>query len=572
MNNNFQLHLPPELNKEFTLAEILLVKKTSVICSLKKMLPFSEDCYILKIIPANQYDRLLYEKLSSLSDGGILTAVQEYHTRHFIYFIFPKLQSLSYLVKSGQMDFHQIKTLYSDIGKTLLALHKADIFHMDISPDNIYLNPDGHYILGDFSSARIKKERKNCFKPHLTGSTKGFYPENIPKDISPANYDVYGFFMILFLLLHFGKTPSEIMENSTKTALTASDEITNDFEQITAFLSDTLYTCKTVYLSSDFFEKKFFEFGHALKEVKEQKIRNTFRTKISDFENSLFCSFTEPEEESLLLSIFPFFLQKQYKTHKNSRNTFENRPKIFSIPKSMFSKESISKPVLYGFCMFCGFLFLFACYHTLSNTNNPENNVKQVKANMQTESVSGSQILSLQETKAPPVFQRTSDNLPINTDAPTETSIPVEKIVSVLDLEGQNLKNTSFLSKVKHTEDIQIIFAAGNHFSNVSSFFSFQNLKELYLNQNYITSVQGIKELKHLEVLDLSENKVQELSALSSLKNLKILDLSGQKTLNGITALKKLKSLEYLLLTNTNATRREISVLKQNLPACTIFY
>lgn len=576
MNYKFQLKLPEELEKEFILTEVLLVKSTSVICSLKHKLPFSESCYILKVIPAKQYQKSLYERLSKLSIGGILTAVQEYHTKHFIYFIFPKLQSLSYLVKCGKMDFHHIKTLCSDIGKTLLSLHKAGIYHMDLAPENIYLNDEGHFILGDFSSARLEDpfQKNPFFTLQPTGSTKGFYPEEISAGKSPVNYDVYGFFMILFLLLHHGRTPEENQKHIEKNGAYNTGVQTDALETSSQFLSETLLLCKSVYLPSDFLEKNFQKLEEQMNEIKEQKTLRSFHTEIPDFENSLFCSFTETPEEQPFLSrlrstLLPFeYLQKTKSNH-------------LSIPQSFFSKEASGRPALYALLVLCGGIFLFSCYHTITGAGKQAENIQQVKANPQVLPASGISIPPASETKAPTVSPDAFPNIasepaPAPGDFPSPTAIPFpsKKPAYYLKLSKKNLKNTSFLSEVKEPKEIQIIFADHNKFSTISSFLLFQNLKELYLNQNSITSIssQEIRELKHLELLDLSENKLRNISALRHLKNLKLLDLSGQNTLQDITSLGSIRTLEYLILSNTNAAKKEISYLKKKLPGCTILY
>ncbi|MBR1743748.1 MAG: leucine-rich repeat domain-containing protein [Lachnospiraceae bacterium] len=597
MKNELHLMLPEEIERDFSLEEILLVKKTAILCSLKKKVPFSEAAWILKIIPKREYNKVVYEKLSLLSKGGILTAVQEYHTKHFIYFIFPKLQSLSYLVKAGKMDFHNIKGLMTDIGATLLSLHKESVFHMDIAPGNIYQNDDGHFVLGDFSSARIVTDQKNCrFFPvygrPATGSTKGFYPENISPDMSPANYDLYGFFMILFLLLNHGDSPfwkkqtglrkEDTFEQNEHTPSTKFDFLKSEeskgpegkklIEKINRFLRNTLLECNTEFLPPPVFERRFSELMEIFSEVKEQKILDSFQSEISDYENSFFCSFTEPEERKF--PAFPFF------TTQANHFSFEKKIKYHSIPKSLFSKEILNKSALYGLLMVCGFLFLFACYHNISNTG------KQSKSRTQIETkhagtipspsiekhppseadeleTSGFSNTILPEKSEPPGSPGTSPQEPDNTELPVKTS---------LDLAGKSLQNTSFLSETWKPGDITIIFAQNNKFSGVRSFLSFTNVRELYLSQNPITSIQGIQKLKHLEVLDLSGNRLEEISPLCSLANLRIIDLCGQTHIKDIRMLKNLKTLEYLILTNSNVKEGEISALKKQMPACSILY
>jgi hypothetical protein len=51
-----------------------------------------------------------------------------------------------------------------------------------------------------------------------------------------------------------------------------------------------------------------------------------------------------------------------------------------------------------------------------------------------------------------------------------------------------------------------------------------------------------------------------------------MLDLSQNDHLKGIRALRTLKKLSYLIVTNTNITQKDIRFLQKKLPRCTILY
>lgn len=599
-----KIPLPQEIKENYHIIEILSIKQTGIVCSLKEKLPFSDASLILKIIPKKQYDAKLYERLSLFMDNGILQAVQEYHTKHFIYFIFPKLQSLSYLVKAGKMDFHNIETLFQDIGQSLGKLHRNGIYHMDISPGNIYQDKDGHFLLGDFSSAIYRKNYKydktknpcgriRKFLQNLndadsllqkgktiqrTGSTPGFFPGTLPygrlssgflpyvlpnSHLSSGNYDIYAFCMILFLLLHHGITPS-VSENDPAQADSLSPETFTDLydteEQIDHILLKTFQDCETSSLGPDYLETLFQDLKTCFLQVKEQKTPNDFRTTVSDFEKSLFCSFTEPVIKTTFHSIHNIFhiLPAVF--------SLITRPKSLSIPKSLLTREKAIRQILYGSLVFCGFIFLLALYHYAAAIGNHPADA-------------GKAITDLMQTNTPPLESLSPDEKPSKEPAGSPVSIlssssqtPKKEESSVLDISGKGFTKASFLSKVDAPEKITTLYAQKNAFLDLSPFIPFKNLKELYLNTNKIHTLTGISQLKKLEILDLSGNHLQDLSELSGLQALKILDLSGQKHLTQIRMLKNMKHLEYLILTNSNISAADIYYLQKAIPTCSIIY
>lgn len=118
----------------------------------------------------------------------------------------------------------------------------------------------------------------------------------------------------------------------------------------------------------------------------------------------------------------------------------------------------------------------------------------------------------------------------------------------------------------------KIIFAENNRIDDISQFKNYSHLEELYLDGNFISQLNGISKLKHLSVLGLSNNRVTDVTALRNITSLTLLDLSYQKNLSGLISLGNLKNLEYLILTGTDTSEKEIQALQRMLPGCTILY
>ena len=563
--------LPREIIKDYEFVKILSVSEASLILSLKKKLPHAEASFVLKRIPKKQYNHALYEMLFKKIKGNLLLPLQEYHTGHFVYLIFPQMQSLSSLVKCRDLTISDIKNLAKEIGSTLLLLHQADIYHFDVSPKNIYMDTGRHFYLADFSSAGFLKKRGKRYRPvtrriKRTGSTPGFYPKDFQNlDISPSNYDVYGFCTIIYLLLNHGIPPDFSMLSYTK----GKPEQT--VKPLLRHLRQAIKDSETGILEKEFFSSFLHSLLTLFSDVKEQKTTIFQSIHPDDFENSLFCSFTEPVKSRH----FNIKQLTKFKPVPGIGKQNHYKKSIFikkSIPKSFSLFQKIKMPSLYGLLLFSGLVFLFLTYHIIS-TRKPEQqhtNLSRIEKEVQDKKNASKTASEKHAMSGGTAFEASGSSVLV---LPPETpAISFSKTKGFLDISGQSLYDTSFLSKVSVPDQILILFAEDNDFSSCRSFFLFKNLKELYLHDNMISSVKGFSFFQNLEILDLSENDIEDISELTKMKQLKILDLSNQNHLKNLLGLKRIKSLKYLVITNTNVSKKEYLSLKKALPSCSVIY
>lgn len=64
----------------------------------------------------------------------------------------------SYCKNLENIEWHDIKKLFKFLIETLFYVHKQNIIHRDIKPDNILIDENGNYILADFGIAHFTKE------------------------------------------------------------------------------------------------------------------------------------------------------------------------------------------------------------------------------------------------------------------------------------------------------------------------------------------------------------------------------------------------------------------------------
>lgn len=158
---------------------------------------------------------------------------------------------------------------------------------------------------------------------------------------------------------------------------------------------------------------------------------------------------------------------------------------------------------------------------------------------------------------------------------PAEPALPSGETAAtphspILDISHE--KYQEFPSEMAADSSVKIIFAEDNRLKEFSYLSGFSSLEELYLDNNFIAEIGDISGLESLAILGLSNNQIGDVSALGNLPSLRILDLSYQTGLENLSSLERLKRLQYLVLTGTNATEKDIQHLQQALPSCTILH
>ena len=110
------------------------------------------------------------------------------------------LTSLSDLSAKNELNREEIVKIGVDICRALELCEKKKIIHRDIKPDNIFVNDNGDYKLGDFGVAR-QLERTATFM-----SKKGTYnymaPEVYRGERYGAQADIYSLGLVLYRLLN----------------------------------------------------------------------------------------------------------------------------------------------------------------------------------------------------------------------------------------------------------------------------------------------------------------------------------------------------------------------------------
>lgn len=107
--------------------------------------------------------------------------------------------------------------LAMDLCSALIDLRAAGLIHRDVKPSNIYLNAQGHFLLGDLGIAKID-DLKYCTMPESMLSSYSA-PElfSLLGTIEPTT-DIYSVGLILYRIFNGNHAPFEDENTSAKAA------------------------------------------------------------------------------------------------------------------------------------------------------------------------------------------------------------------------------------------------------------------------------------------------------------------------------------------------------------------
>ncbi len=568
--------LQEEMKYYYQAAEIISANHHNIILSI--LSKESKELFILKILDRRYYNKSLYQKIFSITGNSLLIPFQTFTDTSYIYFVYPHLNTLTEALSTKTINYSTLYTLIFSIGNAAASLHEHNILHLDITPNNIFLDNEGKCYLGDFSSALPIRDIQSLLSRRYlrTGTTCSFaLPEQT--QVPSVSYwnDCYSFVLLCYALFNRGKFPHETILPPTQA-----------IEKINSFLTKWM-KCPS-HIGPSIIRNFLTELDDILNNCNEEKELLNYSLKLSDCDSGQNCFLEKTPDYNIenfsfsKTAMFPLHFNK--KGHRLRLCPSKNAKEQSSLhlllvhhhtPRTFLIYQRDKRPVLlYGLLIFCSFLFLFSLYHYLSKSSRREE-----KQNI---------ILS-KEIETPPTETMQIDTSP--SCYPAQTSIPLASPASIntglpdkinhkdkrgkkhiLDISDNPNQNISFLKNKENISNLHILFANCCRLSTCSAFSSLSSLKELYLNSNQIISPIGLTGLSKLEVLVLSNNKLSDISCLSKLRNLTVLDLSHNCNLKNLKTLSSLTKLRCLILTNTNASEKEIQFLQKKLPSCTILY
>lgn len=253
--------LPPQLEKNWHITDIL---NSSVYSQIYIINPNSNPAEpdknkkVLKIVNQISFNKSIYKKIKSINSPYIQSPLEIIKYKHNYYIINDYYVNLTELAYSSGIHISDILNIAADISRSLTILHSHKILHMDCTPSNIYIDNNGSYFLGDFSSAIF-------FNSKITSliTTPGYTPPEIMQGKTPDIFsDIYIFSCLLFTLCNNGYTqdfnnpdgnikdniPEELYYAISKGCSINPDERFSSFSEVNQILTskeiqDKTYNC-----------------------------------------------------------------------------------------------------------------------------------------------------------------------------------------------------------------------------------------------------------------------------------------------------------------------------------------
>lgn len=529
--NNFYPLLPPKIANKWEIVKTLNSSANSQIYIIKSKNSFdsSENTKILKIINKAFFNKNIYKKIISINSKYILKPSEVILFKQNYYIITNYHDNLARIICNNKISGNELLNMACDICISLKQLHSQKILHLDCTPANIYLNEDGSYCLGDFSSAILLNSKSTA----ITSTTLGYIPPEVSEGTMPNPlFDIYIFSSLLYALFNNGYS----IDNS------------NSYNDIKDNIPQELYSIIIKGCSKNPSDRY-----SSIDEVEKELNSKIISEKLSDYNYCL--NITDTSHPLYYL-----------KTPLIKNNTAINN-----------KKGAITHNVLYGALILTTcIIFLLSLYNYYTKKNLHTSTL--ISESEPIISVNPS-IASIEPT---PVYKPNTSPSPTPKHRPTLTPKPTYKPtasirpnskITELDISNKNLKSilNSQNTDLSYNK-LTCLYANNNKIVNLKGIKSYTALNELYLSDNLINNLLPLEEIRQLKILVLSYNKITDLLPICSLTSLVHLDISGNNKMYNFSELINLYNLKTLNVTNTNITQEEIDFLTYYLPDCKILY
>lgn len=170
-------------------------------------------------------ERLLMEEWIArrVNSAHVLKAGRQTRKRNYLYTVteFIEGQTLTqWLIDNPKPDLESVRSIVEQVAKGLYALHRKEILHQDLKPDNIMIDSTGTVKIIDFGAARvagIDEASATLIPGNLPGTALYMAPEYFVGEPGSANSDLYSLGVLAYHMLS-GKYPYGTQVAKTRTA------------------------------------------------------------------------------------------------------------------------------------------------------------------------------------------------------------------------------------------------------------------------------------------------------------------------------------------------------------------
>ena len=191
----------------------------------------SKEQVILKIPATDQSDdpayleRLLLEEWVArrIDNPHVMKAAVSERPRHYLYTVTEWIdgQTLAQWQRDNpNADLETVRNIIEQIANGLQAMHRMEILHQDLKPDNVMIDRNGCVRIIDFGSARIAgivEADARLTQPDMLGTALYMAPEYFIGEAITSRADLYSLAVITYFLLS-GRYPYDTQVAKARTA------------------------------------------------------------------------------------------------------------------------------------------------------------------------------------------------------------------------------------------------------------------------------------------------------------------------------------------------------------------
>ncbi|MCL1144093.1 bifunctional protein-serine/threonine kinase/phosphatase [Shewanella gaetbuli] len=157
-------------------------------------------------------ESLLMEEwvMQRLSHPNLLKTLPQPRSKSCVYSISEYVSGTNlaqWMLDHPDPDLDSVRTILVQVGKGLQALHRQEIIHRDIRPNNIIITPDGLVKIIDFGAVRVAGVSEILpMDDHIKGTAQFSAPEYFLGEIGTQQADIFSLGVLAYQMLT-GKLP-----------------------------------------------------------------------------------------------------------------------------------------------------------------------------------------------------------------------------------------------------------------------------------------------------------------------------------------------------------------------------
>ncbi|MBF7074300.1 bifunctional protein-serine/threonine kinase/phosphatase [Glaciecola sp. MH2013] len=208
-----------------------------------------------------------------INNAHVMKAGIQRRERKFLYTVTEFIEGISlsqWLTDTPKLDLETVRKLIEQVAKGLHGIHRMEILHQDLRPDNIMIDTNGTVKIIDFGAVRIsgiEELKKMSVESELPGDALFMAPEFFVGEASSTRSDQYSLAVITYYMLS-GRFPygNAIVRANSKAAQRrlVYQSVLDDKRDIPAWINETLR--KALQISPDRRYDEISEFIHDLRQ------------------------------------------------------------------------------------------------------------------------------------------------------------------------------------------------------------------------------------------------------------------------------------------------------------------